>query len=46
MDYEEFNTSLGSNGPCSDLIYLVGKGFKDQIGFRFTFVYKGVLVII
>ena len=33
------------NGPRSKLIYLVGMGYEGQIGSRFTFVHKGVLVI-
>ena len=37
---------MGTSGPHSKLIYLVGIGYEGQIGFRFTFVYKGVLVIV
>ena len=33
---------MGSNGPHSKLIYLVGMGYEGRIGFPFTFVYKGV----
>ena len=33
------------NGPRSKLIYLVGMGYEGQIGFKFTFVHKGILVI-
>ena len=29
-----------------ELIYFVGTDYEGQIGSRFTFVYKGVLVII
>ena len=36
---------MGSSSPRSKLIYLVGMGYEDRIGFRFTFVHKGVLVI-
>ena len=36
---------MGPNGPCSELIYLVGIGYEGQIDSRFTFVHKGVLVI-
>ena len=36
---------MGPNGPSFELIYLVGIGYKGQIGYRFTFVHKGVLVI-
>ena len=32
-------------GPCSKLIYLVGMDYEDQIDYRFTFMNKGVLVI-
>ena len=31
--------------PHSELIYLVGMGYEGRIGYRFTFVHKGVLVI-
>ena len=40
------NTPMGPNGPRSKLIYLVGIDYEGKIGFRFTFVYKGVLVIV
>ena len=36
---------MGHSGPRSELIYLVGMDYEDQIDFRFTFVQKGVLVI-
>ena len=36
---------MGPSGHRSELIYLVGMDYKGQIGFRFTFVHKGVLVI-
>ena len=36
---------ISPSGPCSEFIYLVGMGYKGRIGFRFTFVHKGVLVI-
>ena len=36
---------MGSNGPHSELIYLVSTSYKGRIGSRLTFVYKGVLVI-
>ena len=36
---------MGLNGPRSKLIYLVGMSYEGQIGFRFTFVYKGILVV-
>ena len=32
---------MGPNGPCFELIYLVGMDYEDQISFRFTFVHKG-----
>ena len=37
---------MGPSGPRFELIYLIGMSYKGQIGSRFTFVYKGVLVII
>ena len=45
MDYEGANIPMSPNGPCSKLIYLFGTGYEDRIGSRFTFVYKGILVI-
>ena len=36
---------MGPNGPCFELIYLVGMGYEGQIGFTFTFVHKGFLAI-
>ena len=36
---------MGPNGPFFELIYLVGMGYEGQIGSRFTFVHKDVLVI-
>ena len=36
---------MGPNGPHSKLIYLVGMGYEDRIGSKFTFVHRGVLVI-
>ena len=36
---------MGPNGPHSELIYLVDTDYESEIGFRFTFVHKGVLVI-
>ena len=37
---------MGSNGPYFKLIYLFSTDYEGQIGSRFTFVHKGVLVII
>ena len=36
---------MGPSGPRSELIYLVGMGYEGWIDFRFTFVHKGILVI-
>ena len=36
---------MGINGPCFELTYFIGMGYKDGIDSRFTFVSKGVLVI-
>ena len=36
---------MGPNGLCSELIYLVGTYYEGRIDFRFTFVHKGILVI-
>ena len=45
MDFERANIPMGPNGPCAKLIYLVGMNYEGQISSRFTFVHKGVLVI-
>ena len=36
---------MGPNGPRFELIYLVGIGYEGRIDFKFTFMLKGVLVI-
>ena len=36
---------MGPNGPRFELIYLVGMDYDGQIDSKFTFVCKGVLVI-
>ena len=36
---------MSPSGPRSELIYLVDMGYEGGIGSRFTFVHKGVLVI-
>ena len=45
LDFEGLSISMGPSGPHSELIYLVGMSYEGWIGFRFTFVQKGVLVI-
>ena len=45
LDYEGDSIPIGPNSPYSELIYLVDMGYEGQIGYRFTFVHKGVLVI-
>ena len=45
MDYEGVSTFMGPSSPCYELIYLVGTGYEGQIGFRFTFVHKDILLI-
>ena len=45
LDYERVNIPMGPSSPCFELIYLVGMGYERRIDFRFTFVHKGVLVI-
>ena len=36
---------MGPNGPHFELIFLASTGYEGQIGFRFTFVHKRILVI-
>ena len=45
LDYEGASIPIGPNGPRYELIYLVGMGNEGWIDSRFTFVHKGVLVI-
>ena len=45
LDYEGASIRIGPNGPHSELIYLVGMGYKGQIDSKFTFLHKGILVI-
>ena len=39
------SASMGFNGPLRKLKYFFGMGYEDWIGYRFTFVHKGILVI-
>ena len=41
----EVSTSMCPNGPHSKLIYHDAMVYEGQIGFKFTLVHKGVLVI-
>ena len=36
---------MGPSGPHYELIFLNGVVYEGWMGFQFTFVYKGVLVI-
>ena len=45
FDYEGANTPMGPNGPRSKLIFLDDMIYKGWMGFQFTFVHMGVLVI-
>ena len=36
---------MGPNGPSFKLIYLVGTDYESRIGSKFTFVHKGILII-
>ena len=36
---------MGPSGPRSKLIYHVDTSYKGRIGSKFTFVHKGILVI-
>ena len=36
---------MGPNGPRSKLIDIIDMDYEGQIGSRFTFVHKGILVI-
>ena len=45
LDFEGASIPIGPSGSHFELIYIVGMGYEGRIGFRFTFVHKGVLVI-
>ena len=45
MDFKGVTTPMGPNGPHSELIYFVGIGYEGWIDSKFTFVHKGILVI-
>ena len=45
LDSEGASIPMGPSGPCFELIYLVGIGYEGRIDSRFTFMHKGVLVI-
>ena len=36
---------MGPNGPHFELLYFVGIGYEGWIDSKFTFVHKGILVI-
>ena len=36
---------MGPNGPRFEPIHLVAMGYEGQISYKFTFMHKGVLVI-
>ena len=45
MDFKGTSTPMGPNGFYFDLIYNVDMSYECWMDSRFTFVYKGVLVI-
>ena len=45
LNYEGVSIPISPNGPRYELIYLVGMGNEGWIDSRFTFVDKGILVI-
>ena len=36
---------MGPRSLCSELIYLINISYEGRIDFKFTFVHKGILVI-
>ena len=36
---------MGPSGPRSNIIYLIDTGYEGRTSSRFTFVHKGILVI-
>ena len=45
LDSDGASIPMGPSGPRSELINLVGIGYKGRISSKFTFVYKRILVI-
>ena len=45
LDFEEADITMSPNGPRSEFIYLVGTSYEGRIDSTFTFVHKGVLII-
>ena len=45
LDSEGVNTLMGPNGSRFKLIYLISMGYEGWISSKFTFVHKGVLII-
>ena len=45
LDYEGASIPMGPNDSRFELIYLVGTDQEGQIDSKFTFVYKGILII-
>ena len=45
LDSQGANILIGPNGPHFKLIYYVRMVYEDWIDSKFTFMYKGVLVI-
>ena len=46
MNSKGASTSMGSNSPRFELIYHYGTIYEGLIDYRFTHMYKGVLIII
>ena len=45
MDSKGASIPMGPNGPHPKLIYLIVMDYEGRIGYKFTFVHKGILVI-
>ena len=45
LDYEVASIPMGPSDSRFELIYLVGTDYEGQIDYKFTFVYKDVLII-
>nr|CAN71268.1 hypothetical protein VITISV_034624 [Vitis vinifera] len=45
LNYEGTNIPMGPTSPRFELIYLVGIDYEGRISSRFTFVHKGILII-
>ena len=44
LDFEGTSTPMSLNGPHFELVYFIDIDYESQIGSKFAFVHKGILV--